>query len=78
MSTTTSADAKLQTLAESEGFSCGIEMITARGVDSVFPGICMNRGCDYTAEVEGDQEEGECESCGTGTVKSGLVLAGMI
>lgn len=69
---------KLQKLAQSEGFASGIELIAARGVDSVFPGICMNPDCDHTVDVEGDQEEGYCDECDTGTVKSGLVLAGII
>jgi hypothetical protein len=42
------------------------------------PGICMNPGCLYTAEVEPDQRQGWCEVCGTTTVRSGIVLAGLI
>jgi hypothetical protein len=38
----------------------------------------MNPDCDYTTEVEPDQREGWCEECGTGTVRSGIVLAGII
>ena len=47
-------------------------------MDSVCPGICMNSGCDYTVEVEPDQDRGYCERCGTQTVKAALVLAGII
>jgi hypothetical protein len=46
--------------------------------DSVSPGICMNEGCDYTVEVEPDQDRGWCEACGTNTVKSAPILAGII
>ncbi len=42
------------------------------------PAICMNEGCDATYEYEPDQDKGWCEECGTGTVKSGLMLAGII
>jgi hypothetical protein len=34
--------------------------------------------CDYATEVEPDQDRGWCESCGTNTVKSALILAGLI
>jgi hypothetical protein len=69
---------KLQKLMEIEGFTNLTALLAACITDSVNPGICMNEGCDYTTEVEGDQDRGYCESCGTGTVKSGLVLAGVI
>jgi hypothetical protein len=32
----------------------------------------------YTAEVEPDRRQGWCEVCGTTTVQSGIVLAGLI
>ena len=38
----------------------------------------MTEGCDYTTEMEPDQEEGYCEACGGNTVVSALVLAGII
>ena len=47
-------------------------------LEDVVPGICMERNCDYTSEYEPDQREGWCEECGKPTVKSGLVLAGII
>lgn len=46
--------------------------------DSVSPGIRTNDGCDYTVEIEPDQDRGWCKSCGTNTVKSALILAGLI
>jgi hypothetical protein len=36
----------------------------------------MNDGCDYTADMEPDQDRGWCEACDTNTVASALVLAG--
>lgn len=46
--------------------------------DSVVPGICMTAGCDYTTEMEPDQDRGWCEVCKEGRVKSGLILAGVM
>ena len=46
--------------------------------DSVSPAICMNEGCEYTAEMEPDQDRGFCEVCETNTMVSALVLAGII
>jgi hypothetical protein len=69
---------KLDKLAEIEGYDSSDELLEANGIDSVVPGICMNAECEYTTEVEGDQDQGHCESCGTGTVVACLVLAGLI
>ena len=46
--------------------------------DSVSPAICMNEGCDYTCEMEPDQDAGCCEECRTNTMKAAPVLAGLI
>ena len=69
---------KLAQLVASEGYHSLDDLLQACVTDSVSPGICTNSGCDYTTEVEGDQDRGYCEACGTGTVKSALVLAGLI
>ena len=69
---------KLDQLVESEGFDSLDDLIAATISDSVSPAICMNEGCDYTAEMEPDQREGWCEACGTNTVASALILAGFI
>ena len=70
--------AKLDQLVESEGFDSLDDLIAATVSDSVSPAICLNEGCDYTAEMEPDQREGWCEACGTNTVASALILAGII
>jgi hypothetical protein len=70
--------AKLNTLAENEGFTSVTELLEACVHDSVNPGICANPTCDYSTEVEPDQREGWCEECRTSTVQSALVLAGLI
>jgi len=70
--------AKLMKLCDAEGFNCLDDLLAAAATDSVCPAICMTEGCDYTAEMEPDQDQGYCESCGGNTVTSALVLAGLI
>jgi hypothetical protein len=69
---------KLETLREAYGFGTVTDMLASATYDSVSPGICTNEDCDYTTDVEPDQTEGYCEVCGTQTVKSALILAGVI
>jgi hypothetical protein len=70
--------AKLNQLIDIEGFESEDVLFAAAVGDSVSPAICLNDGCDYTAEMEPDQDRGFCEACGTNTVASALVLAGLI
>jgi hypothetical protein len=70
--------AKLMRLCEIEGFRNIEEILFASITDSVCPAICMTEGCDHTAEMEPDQDQGYCEACGGNTVTSALVLAGLI
>ena len=69
---------KLKRLVEIEGYVDEMDMLKAAMADSVVPSICMNEGCDYTTGMEPDQSEGWCEECGTGTVTSCLILAGIM
>jgi hypothetical protein len=69
---------KLEELVESEGFASIEDLLAATITDSVSPAICMNDGCSYTAEMEPDQDRGWCEECSTNSMKSALVLAGII
>ena len=69
---------KLQKLVAIEGFDNDISLFEAAVSDSVCPAICMNDGCDYTAEMEPDQDRGWCEVCGTNSMKSALVLGNLI
>ena len=68
---------KLAELADIEGME-EMEMLEQATFDSVAPGICMNEECDYTTNVEPDSDSGWCEFCQTNTVKSCLMLAGII
>lgn len=68
---------KLNRLCQAYGEPLGA--ILENGMmDGVCPAICMNPDCDYTTDMEPDQDRGWCEVCGTNTVKSALVLAGVI
>jgi hypothetical protein len=69
---------KLQRLLEIEGYTNITELLAACITDTVNPAICTNEGCDYTAEMEPDQDRGFCEECRTNSMKSALVLAGVI
>ena len=68
---------KLVRLAEEYG-STVAELLEDFATDSLVPGICMNVGCDFTTEYEPDQRAGWCEGCQSRTVKSLLVLVGVI
>ena len=70
--------AKLMKLCDLEGYKRLDNFLKASVVDSVCPAICMTEGCDYTTEMEPDQDAGYCEACGGYTVTSALVLAGLI
>ena len=72
-----SNQAKLEELSRVEGISID-EMVQQGTFDSVALGICCNPNCTYTDEVEPDQDAGYCEICGESTVKSCLILAGII
>ncbi len=69
---------KLMKLCEMEGFKTLDQLLRHVATDSVCPAICMTEGCDYTTEIEPDQDRGYCEACGGNTVTSALVLAGLI
>ncbi|KRQ15367.1 hypothetical protein AOQ71_10225 [Bradyrhizobium manausense] len=70
---------KLMKLCEIEGFDKLDDLLLlATLADTMCPAICMMEGCDHTAEMEPDQDQGFCEACGGNTVVSVLVLAGLI
>ena len=69
---------KLMKLCEVEGFKNPLDLAQTFICDSVCPAICMTEGCDYTAEMEPDQDRGWCEVFERGTLVSGLDLGGSI
>ena len=68
---------KLSQLCSVEGLTMD-ELLEEYGADSVCPAICMNKWCDYTTETEHDCADGFCEVCNTPTVKSAMILFGII
>ncbi|RTE88025.1 hypothetical protein HAP41_0000004990 [Bradyrhizobium barranii subsp. apii] len=69
---------KLMKLCDLEGFQSLDDLLQTAAADSVCPAICMTEGCDYTAAMEPDQDQGFCEACGGNTIASVLVLVGLI
>jgi len=67
---------KLEALAKIEGYEDVDALLEAAATDSVSPGICMD--CGHSTEVELDQDSGWCENCDRNSVKSALILAGLI
>jgi len=69
---------KFETLMNIEGYVDSMEFLEHEcmgfGLRVGVPSICMNEGCDYTTDMEPDQDRGWCEECKTNTVKSALVL----
>jgi hypothetical protein len=70
--------AKLATLMKIEGYDSIEDLAQAILSDSVSPAICMNEDCDFTCEMEPDQDAGYCEECRTNSMQSALILAGLI
>lgn len=68
---------KIKDLLSAEGMETA-GFIEAYSLESCVPAICMNVDCDETYEYEPDQTHGWCEVCETNTVKSGLVLLGVV
>lgn len=69
---------KLQKLIEVQGFQDELELMQEGLMDAVCMAICMNPDCSYTGEMEPDQRYGWCPECRSNSMKSGLVLAGII
>lgn len=69
---------KINDLADVYGYENDMEMLELMAFESVVPGICTNEDCSYTTDVEPDATDGWCEECNTGTVKSCMVLMGVI
>ena len=69
---------KLSQLVETEGYPDIEALLRDATFNSACPGICLTNGCDYTIEVEPDQDRGWCECCCDNTVVSALVLAEII
>jgi hypothetical protein len=69
---------KLAKLLAAEGYETLEQLAAAVLSDSVSPAICIETDCDYTTEMEPDQDAGYCELCRKNTVVAALVLAELI
>jgi len=76
------AKSKFEILMNAEGYSDSIEFIEQEcmgfGMRVGVPAICTNEGCDYSTDMEPDQDRGWCDECETNSVVSALILAGII
>ena len=68
---------KLADLCEAEGM-CAEQLFEEATHDSIAASICINADCDFTSYMEPDQDSGYCPMCDTNTVKSCLILGGLI
>lgn len=69
---------KLLVILNSKGYDFLEDLAKDALSDSLCPAVCMVEGCDHIADMEKDQDEGECEACGSQTMTSALVLADLI
>jgi hypothetical protein len=69
---------KLDLLTKSEGYKSSDDLLRSFLNKSIVPGICINRGCEYTSSTEPDSDCGYCEICDTNSVHSCFILAGCI
>ncbi|MCK1665234.1 hypothetical protein [Bradyrhizobium sp. 153] len=70
---------KLMRLCDLSGFDRVDDLLLAMVLkDTSCPAICTTEGCDHTADMEPDQDQGFCEVCGGNTLLSVLVLADLI
>jgi hypothetical protein len=70
--------AKLSKLIEIEGYDDIEQLAKVVLSDAVSPAICMNEDCNFTCEMEPDQDAGYCQECHTNTMTAALVLAELI
>jgi hypothetical protein len=69
---------KLNKLANDWGYNFPEDMMEQYVCDSLHPAICTNKECDYSTEMEPDQDRGWCENCETNTVVSAGMLMGIV
>lgn len=70
--------AKLEKLADMEGYDDVDQLFECRALDSCASSICMEQGCDYSANLEPDQDKGWCEACEKPSMESALIIGGFI
>ncbi len=65
---------KAQTLANDFGYATPLDLIDDYMFEGIMPAICTNDDCDYSTDMEPDQDQGWCEHCCTNTVVSMEIL----
>jgi hypothetical protein len=68
---------KVHELLDQEGMTRE-EFLEEYGLESIVPGICMNVECHNVYHYEPDQTRGWCETCKDNSVKSGLIIMGVM
>jgi len=68
---------KLETLLNMEGLT-EEELLTESLMEGNSYGICSNKDCNYTTNIEADNDKGYCEICKTNTVISAEMMLGII
>ena len=64
-------------LLSQEGYGEDLSrFLDENGTDVMVPGICW--GCGEIQEVAPDEQRGWCEACKRNSIRSALILAGMI
>ena len=69
---------KLSTLTEDWGYESTLDLMTDYMHEGIMPAICMNKDCNYSTEMEPDQDRGWCENCSTNSLSSAAILMGII
>lgn len=72
------SQAKINKVLEIEGYDDITELMEESLFDGRCPAICMNEECDYTEDMEPDVTDGWCPECETNSMKSPLILGGLI
>jgi len=69
---------KLEILTEDWGYDSPEDMVEDYMFDGTMPAICQNTHCNYSTDMEPDQDQGWCENCETNTLHSASVMMGII
>jgi len=69
---------KLNALLRLKGYENLSALSEACAGARVVPGICTQLSCDFVRDMAPDQDRGWCPRCGTSSMKSAFVLAGLI
>lgn len=68
---------KVADLADAFDMSAGDFIEASLGQETCY-GICTNGGCNASRRVAADEKGYKCPRCGTKTIQSVLVLAGLL